>query len=612
MVISGFFVLLVVHIRPIWKFRDGIIGGEMGDGLMNAFHIWWMKQVFTQGFWPWETPYLYHPVGADMYWHTLAPIKASFGALLLPFFDPITAYNVLLFLTFIAVGYTTWLFLRYMVARTSGPGRYDDVVAFAGSCVFLLSGYVLINVVRHINLLSVEGVPLFLLWYFKYKDSGKGRYLGFMALTTLYISLCEYYYLVYIGLFMAVDMAFAVYASGNTFLSSSFWKKSDVRMIFSSIGASLAGAAPMLLILAFHAFPPPINTNHLGSDYPLEPLGLVLPGFNSYWFTFLPEAIKSFFVTGRDSVSTFGFFMGIATPCIAAYAVWKNVGQSRHFALIGAAFLILSLGPYLTIARSTLLSVSTLGIVACIVMLPFLRRHRLVRDLFAVALACIIVDLLVGFALYGKPLHLMIPLPYILFQNLVPFFSRGGMPCRFVVMAYLMLATCFSISVTELVKKRFMGLMAIELLIVAILIPNIEFARDQIDFITVYPTLTSDIVERIRAEPKDVAVFGDTSIFTEFEVTQHEHPVSFGRLSRTSVKNMNQHQDILQRFLWVAKTPVPTEAEKAELLATVRRDAFKYVIMHSFIPSRDEFIRSVLGGTLLYRTGGVQVYQMYE
>jgi len=600
---------MAVHIRPIWKFGDGIIGGEMQDAPMNAFHIWWMKQVFTQGYWPWHTPYLYHPLGTDLYWHTLAPIKASMGTLLLPFFDPITSYNLLLLGTFVIVGYSTWLFLRYMIARTSSQDMVTDFAAFAGACVFTLSGYILINVIQHINLLSIEGVPLFLLWYYKYRDTRKARYLTFMALTAFYVSLCEYYYLVYIGLFMALDMSVGVYASGGFFLSRSSWKKPEVIVILKCIAASIIGASPILIMLILHAFPAPINTNHAGSDFPLETLGLIIPGPQSYWFPFLPAFLKAA-VSGPAGVSSAGFFVGLFIPSISGYAIWKNIGNCRRYAVIGACFLILSFGPYLMIANQNQHSIATVASIACLMMIPFLKRGRMVRDVFFIFTFAILVDLVIGFTLFRQPLRVMVPLPYILFQNLVPFFGRGGMPCRFVAMTYLMLAVCFSISVATLIRRRFLGLTLIELMVIALFIPSIEFARNAVNFVP-YPTMPASVANVIKAELPNVAVFTDAFVASQYEVVLHEHPVSFGRLSRTPLKNINQQNDILHRFLMSAD-PNPTETEVVELREELKKSNFKYIVLHSVFPKRDLFIRTILNGKVIHFESGLQVYKMYE
>jgi len=609
-----FFFLGLLQYRPIWHFRDGIILGHYADGVMNAFQLWWMQRVVLNGLWPFMNPYLYHPVGAEMYWHTLAPIKAVWGVVLLPFFEPVAAENLLLFGTFVVTGFTTWLFLRYIVSRSFGDGWRTSLAAFAGACVFLLSPYLLVNVVGHINLLSVEGIPLFLLFYFKYKHGGERRYLLFAGFCALYIALSDYYYLVYIGMFMFLDMAYVAYSESGTLIAWQVWKKEEIRRSLSCALSALLFISPILLILLKHAFPAPLNFNHSGSNYPLDPVGLLLPGGNSFWFKHLPVLWQQYVLRGygNGAAGATGYFLGWMTPIVAFYAAYRTIGEARRFLAIGLVFLLLSFGPFLSIGQQTALPVWMVSSFLCIAALPFVRRHRWVRDLFVVFALATLVDFTVGFALYGQPARIALPLPYIFFQNLIPFFGRGGMPSRFIMMFYLALAVCFALSAAALAKRRFLGLSDAELLLLAFLLPNLEYMRGPIQFSPV-PRLPEAIAEQIRAEPPDIAVFTDNSILAELEVTQHEHPVSFARLSREPLPALQEHSKLIYQVLWYGRgMEEVSSGQLEEMRAYLRDHHFKYFISHRMLPARDAFVRERLGGVPLFLSSEFQVYQLYE
>lgn len=91
--------------------------------------------------------------------------------LVLPF--PIV-WNWLIILHFVFAGTTVFLFLRYLKASNSG--------AFAGGVVFMLSGYLLSvhNLMPH--LFSVSWFPLVVMFFLKYLESLRPKYLAFASI----------------------------------------------------------------------------------------------------------------------------------------------------------------------------------------------------------------------------------------------------------------------------------------------------------------------------------------------------------------------------------------------------------------------------------------------
>src|SRR5262245_59086124 len=196
--------LTALHLWPLPKrIGDGVPGG-LEDTWMNVWHLWWMRQaLFERPQNPFFAPILHWPRGAELYWHSLAPAKTAWGALLLGFMRPETAYGALLAATFVVTGYTTWLLLRYLLVRGGFAEPIAAAAAFAGACAFNFSRYHLAHAHAHLNLVSLEGIPVYLLFFLRWLETGRRRDLAFLGLAALYTALCDYYYLLYLALFSA-------------------------------------------------------------------------------------------------------------------------------------------------------------------------------------------------------------------------------------------------------------------------------------------------------------------------------------------------------------------------------------------------------------------------
>lgn len=611
------FVLSAFHTWPLVSQLKGhvLVGKE--DVYMNMWHLWWMRQaVWVQPQNPFYAPLLHWPLGAELYWHTLAPAKTLWGVVLLPWMPVEAAYNVVMFGAFVLTGYTSWLLLRYLLERAGHGPWLSAAAALAGACVFNFSRYHLAHATAHLNLSALEGLPLYLYCFFRWLDEGKRRWLAGLAVTALYVLLCDYYYLVYIALFSLLWVVAERWKRGPL-LALDTWKDPLVRR--AAVAGLCAGLAcvPPLVPLLMHAFPAPLQIHHGDSDYFTDLYAFFIPDTRSAWMLSLPARAREFseeLVRTKMSTNTeeSGTFLGWVTPLLAVFALWRGVPDGRRWLGLGLGFAVLSMGTVLNIGLEDRLSpvVLLFGIGVGVALVPAWRERVWRRDVVLFLALAVWLSWSEPLTAFGQPLKVQIPMPYVVFKHVVPLFSRGGMPVRFVLLTYLALAVLVAFAAAHAgawASRRDARLGVAAALAVA-LVPNVEY-RGLAMLMPQVPRLPA-VFEEIRQAPMPVAVLTD-NIQGQWEQIFHGKPVSFARLSRLPVRESGLVDSRLFRAaegMRSAFGTVPPE-EREEMRRFLKKHHFKWYVTHYFHPVRHQFIEDELGGELVYRDGYVTVYR---
>ncbi|RYZ61906.1 MAG: hypothetical protein EOP08_12860, partial [Proteobacteria bacterium] len=180
--------LAVFHTWPlVLTGRTELLGGHLEDPWMHLWHLDWLRRSLLAGSNPFFTAALHHPLGAELYWHTLALAKTVPAALLVPWLGPVASYNLTVFGTFVLTGMTTFWLCVDRLRRADLSPLERDACALLGACVFDFSRYHLAHAVAHVNLSALEGMPLFLLGFFRALESGRRRWVVLAAAAAGYV-----------------------------------------------------------------------------------------------------------------------------------------------------------------------------------------------------------------------------------------------------------------------------------------------------------------------------------------------------------------------------------------------------------------------------------------
>jgi len=518
----------------------------------------------------------------------------------------------------VLTGYTTWLLLRYLLARAGFTPGLAAAAALAGACVFTFSRYHLVQSVAHLNLAAIEGIPLYLYFFLRWQDEGRKKLLWGVGLSALYVLLSDYYYIFYVALFCALWVVGERWQHGRL-LSLKTLQDAGVRRSLWAAGAAGVACLPGLLPLLLHLKPEPYKSHHGDSDYYADLAALFMPDPLSAWKDAVPRAWSELTThlvraTMAGNFEEAGYFLGWGVVVLALLALRWGVPHGKRWFSIGLCFLVLSLGTMLQVAGNRAFTPVTFLLLGAGLVLLMARRtpdgEGRHYDVLAVLLLCVVAGLVTPYTAFGQPAEVMIPLPYVVFKSVVPLFGRAGMPVRFGLMVTLVLAVLLSFAAAHLGtwasrRKAALGLGVASLVT---LVPNLEYRHEPMRMVPV-PTLPA-IFEEIAREPPQVAVLTD-HVVGQWEQLYHGHPVSFARQSRTPQREAIFEESRLFRALHHSigcQNPV-SPAEQDELRGYLREHHFRYYVAHRFSPACDRFVREVLGGEIAHSGGWVTVYR---
>src|SRR5437879_5243856 len=159
---------------------------DSGDGLQNVWNLWWVGWAARARENPWFTRHLHYPNGTSLVAHTLAPFDGLVALLLRHVLTLVQAHNAIVVFSFVMGGVTAfWLSLGL-------TGRYGGSLVAGG--IFTFSSYHFAHAEGHLQLVSLEWIPLFLLaWCSLLERPTLWRGAG-AAGALLLVLLCDHYY----------------------------------------------------------------------------------------------------------------------------------------------------------------------------------------------------------------------------------------------------------------------------------------------------------------------------------------------------------------------------------------------------------------------------------
>jgi hypothetical protein len=485
---------------------------DTGDGYQNVWNLWWVRTAVLSGRSPWFTPLLHAPGGTSLLGHTLNPFNGFAGIpLAAAGLSLVQAHNAIVAFSFIAAGVTTfWLAMDLTGGAVAG--------SLVGGFAFTFSSFHLAHAQGHLQLVSVEWLPLFLLaWTRMLRQPSAGR--GVAAAVALWlVLLCDYYYLFYAGLTAGLMLAWTagrqapvVYAcrliaSGSPRAIRSRLRLRRWRSMASRARAAKTQAAawpsrrwqqstaarvwtPALVAFTLVALAtcgptvlPLLRMDLLGAHsaalFSADLLGPFVPG-GHWWGRRWTAAVWSRLPCNANESSV---YLGASVLLLAAAGLRWSTRPGRWFwAAVAGLFLLLSLGPVLQVDGRAV-------------------SYRL--------------------------------MPYALLERMLPPLRVSGMPVRMIVMTTLatsLLAACGTAAVLGRARRTWPRV-GIGAAIAAALLLDLWPAP-----LPTAPVAVPEWVTRLRDLPGPGAMvdLSDTDPGWElYYQTVHHRPMAFGYVSR--------------------------------------------------------------------------------
>ena len=456
---------------------------DEGDGLSNIWNLWWINKAITELHQsPWHTTFLYYPYGTSLLPHTLNPFNGLMAIVLMRVMNQVQVFNFIVIFTFVVSGLAAFLLAREFT-------KSYPACLLAGF-IFTFSEYHFAHAEGHLNLLSLEWVPLFMLCW--YKLITKPHVLtGVLSAGTLFlVLLCDYYYFLYCVI-------------GGVLIFSWHWIRNRDRLFFlrpnyaRALGAflllTLLTAGPLVIsLLVLLVRDTPLGA-HDPASFSLDLLSLFIPG--RHWRFY---ELTSFYWSGLNDTVEKSVHIGFAVLFMLVY-VWirrKHVHEAVGlWFLMFVVFAVLALGPILHVGG------------------------------------------------YEVRFPLM---PYTVFVKIIPGMSLGGMPVRMVVIAILSASVIAAVGFTELLRHQRLsaGSVAFVTLLLAVLVfeylPGPLPAREN---------PVPDFVRELKKLP-DGAIYDarNSKFHALYYQTIHQRPMAFGYISRTSKSVDAKSKELRQVF----------------------------------------------------------------
>jgi len=465
---------LALTYPAVLQFRSHVWAGA-GDGLQMVWNIWWVDHAVTQLHqWPWYTRMLHYPEGTSLLVHTMHPLKGFMAIPLLRLLSLTTTYNTLIVFSFVMSGLTAFWLARAVVR--------SYVLALIGGFVFSFSNYHFAHAQGHMQLVSMEWIPLFVLCWMRVMQAPRIRTALAASGALFLVLLCDHYYFLYGVLVGGFMVLWEMGRQRRPLLPLQEPYRLPL-IAFAACTVLTSGWLVGATLLFLRTEPQGYFFN--ASEFGMDALALLIPG--GHWrFHPLTEWYWSR-IPGKIHGNSVHLGLGVLTLVTAAI-----VGRGRHpearprfWLAMGTVFAVLALGPRLTIAGWEV---------------PYLGD-------------------------WNVPLLRM---PYTLLARVIPGLDVGARPVRLVIITILCASVLAPLGLRACWQR---GGLARALAVAALLLMLVEFLPSPLPQTRIPPpAFVSALADRRDGGAVFDAVNPEARAM--YFQTIHEHPISFGYISR--------------------------------------------------------------------------------
>lgn len=461
-----YFVIFTIMTWPWMPHFFNYYFTDTGDGMQNVWNVWWIhKSVVELHQLPWSTTFLHAPFGVTLIGQTLNPFNGFVALLMLPFIPLNQAYNIMVIFSFVMAGVTAF-WLCYYFSKSY-------VASLIGGMVFTFSSYHFAHAEGHMQLISLEWIPLFILFWWMFVKRPSYKLAVGVAVSLMLVLFCDYYYFLYSLMTAGGIVLYLWYRKELPDLKS--WKTWKPIVVLG--GLCLVLVAPLPLALLYSN-----STTEFSGSHPagLFSTDLLTPFINGGFWRFYHWTYGYWkFVYGN--VFETSIYAGVCVIIVLLISLFKRKILNRDVAFwqwMIVVFGIFSMGPHL---------------------------------LF-----------------HGKTFY-SIDLPYAVLERIVPGMKLSGMPIRMMVMVTLSSAVIVAM---VLAKVKLNGWKGWTILAVFVIVFMFEMWPRPLPL---SPASYPNYVHVLQKLPATGSVLDEAATSEPLQLygqTLHEKPMPFGYISR--------------------------------------------------------------------------------
>jgi len=403
LVLSGLVVAMALRYTPN---LTGEVAGEWWDPLLNMWTLSWDTTTLLHA--PthlWQAQLLYPNNLSLSFSENLLGETLLYAPFYLATHNPVFAYNITFYLTFLLCGINMYIMARHYTGK--------PFASFVAALIYAFAPYRM-GQIDHIHIIAGEWMPLAFLYLDLALERGRWRYWILFALFYLLQLLSSVYY----GIFLSYALlTFVLFRYAKPFVAKlrSTNKRSYLKYLF------FRGVRPVLVFAIMFIF-----------------LGILMAPYLA--------SLHSGFSRSLDQTAGYSAFVrdfGFADPFNWLYGISYYNGvllpyDSEHYLFLGLTTLVLGIAGVILVLRLKLIKLRAYMWTGLIIILfafgPFLQYSTPSGAPF-VAAASRFLGLV---ALPPNPPH--IPMPWLLAYFILPGFSGLRVPARLVGLLVLMLA----------------------------------------------------------------------------------------------------------------------------------------------------------------------------
>lgn len=452
---------------------------DQGDGFQNVWNVWWINKAITELHQlPWQTSYLHYPYGTTLIAQTLNPFNGFMALPMLRFLTLVQAFNIMVIFSFVAGGLTMF-WLCYNFTR-----RY--IPSIIGGFIYTFSSYHFAHAIGHMQLVSFEWMPLFILLWWKLLTKPRYRTAAACAVVLLLVLLCDYYYFLYS---LALAGMILVYLFWRKEIPS-FKKPQSWRpwALFSVLSAILV--LPLPLALTYTNTHDPLLGSHPSRLFSTDALAPFITG--GFWrFHSLTMFYWRHVTAGFSESSN---YLTFSVCVLLVIAIWKRVKIHKDIVfwlIVAVIFGVLSMGPRVMIAGISI-------------------NHA--------------------------------PMPYAILERIVPPLKLSGVPVRMMVMVIFAAAIISAMVLAKLNLKQRKGQIVMAIFAIVLIFelwPNT---------MPINPVAYPKYVDALHSLPATGGVLDDAALSESdqlYHQTITEKPIVLGYISRTPTSVTKKDNELL-------------------------------------------------------------------
>lgn len=343
------FVILAILLlyAPSFDFLNQI-PGDGGDGYQFLWDLWWVKYSTTElGTNPYFTNYVFYPNGHSLFFHSLIPLAGIITILFQGSLGLFFSYNFIVILGYVLGGFGAYLLAKYFTKNI--------YASYLTGIIFTFSPYHLGHTLGHLNLISIGGIPFYILFLFKLRDTTNLRY-AFVAALFLLVStfLGSFYYTFILFVFTVLFILYDILLKRKVDFNRKFiYGLALIPAIFVLVSGIVT--IPMFYesFSGKHAYTEMSLNRQIDNSADL--INFLLPESDNYFFGKNIKSIEYHFNINLGGAEN-RVYVGYTVIGLLVFSFYKYRNKMfKHvlWLLLTGTFIILSLGPMLKIMGVT-------------------------------------------------------------------------------------------------------------------------------------------------------------------------------------------------------------------------------------------------------------------